>query len=186
MVGDPVLREIIGADALAAVAGADQGAALLGAFAVQRLLLPFVNPAAQDAHGSLKVLVLAALVLALDFEFFGSAALVPDADGAFGLVDVLPTGAARAHALPFDVLVLDVNLHLVRLGQHGYGRGRGVNSSLLLGLGHALHAMAAALVAQVLIDAVAADAEDNFLEAAVLAWVEGNAFDAPAAVAGIV
>src|SRR5262249_40031460 len=39
VVGDAVLREVVGADALAAVARADQGAALLGPLAVQGLLL---------------------------------------------------------------------------------------------------------------------------------------------------
>src|SRR5207302_4813953 len=126
-------------NARAAVAGADERAALLGAFAVQRLPLPFVQSAAQDAHGPLKVLVLAALVLALDFQLLGRALLVPDADGAFGFVDVLSAGAAGAHALPFDVLVLDIDLHLAGLRQHGHGRGRRVDPSLPRGLGCALH-----------------------------------------------
>ena len=55
-----------------------------------------------------------------------------------------------------------------------------------LGLGHALHAMAAALVAQVLVDVVAGDAEDDFLEAALLAGAEGDVLDLPAVVAGVV
>ena len=52
--------------------------------------------------------------------------------------------------------------------------------------GHALDAMAAALVAQVRIDVVAADAEDDFLEAALLAGAEGDVLDLPAHVAGVV
>ena len=79
MIGDAILREVVGADAFAAVAGADQRAALLGPFLVQRLLLAFVQPAAEDAHGPVVVLVLAAFVLALDFHLFGGALLVPDA-----------------------------------------------------------------------------------------------------------
>ena len=55
-----------------------------------------------------------------------------------------------------------------------------------LGLGHALDAMAAALVAQVLEDVVAGDAEDDFLVAALLAGAEGDVLDLPALVAGIV
>ena len=66
-------------------------------------LLPFEDPAAQDAHGPVVVLVLAALVLALDFHLVGGAFLVPDADGAFGLVDVLAARPAGAHPFPFDV-----------------------------------------------------------------------------------
>src|SRR5262249_7898359 len=69
VVGDAILREVVGADTFAAVAGADEGAPLLGALAVQGLLLAFVKPASKDAHRPFVVLVLAALVLALDFEF---------------------------------------------------------------------------------------------------------------------
>src|SRR5712692_3472425 len=61
VIGDAVLREVVGADAIAAVAGADEGAALFGPFLVQFLLLHFVQPAAKDAHGPLSILVLAAL-----------------------------------------------------------------------------------------------------------------------------
>ena len=46
--------------------------------------------------------------------------------------------------------------------------------------------MAAALVAQVLKGVVAGDAEDDFLEAALLAGAEGDVLDLPALVAGIV
>src|SRR5262249_31096989 len=99
VVGDPGLREVVGADALAAVAGADLALARLGALAVELLLLALVQPAAQDAHGPVVVLVLAALVLALDLHLVGGALLVPDADGALGLVDVLAAGPAGAHAL---------------------------------------------------------------------------------------
>src|SRR5262245_61869899 len=155
VVGDAVLREVVRADALGAIAGADQGAALLGTFFVQRLLPALIQPAAQDAHRPLEILVLAALVLALDFHLFGSSALVPDADGGFRLVDVLPAGAARPHALPLDVLILHLDLHFVGLGQNRHRGGRRVNAPLLLGLGHALHAMSAALETHVLIDAVA-------------------------------
>src|SRR5439155_159097 len=55
VVGQAVLREVVGADALAAVARADQRAALLGAGAVQLLLLPLVQLAAQPPHGPLVV-----------------------------------------------------------------------------------------------------------------------------------
>ena len=105
--------------------------------------------------------------------------------GTFGLVDVLAARAAGPHPLPFDVRFLDLDLHFVRLGHDGDGGRRGVDSALLLGLGHALHPMAAAFVAQVLEDVVAGDAEDDFLVAALLAGAEGDVLDFPALVAGI-
>src|SRR5690242_16236482 len=182
VIRDAVLWEVVSADALAAVAGADQRAALLGPFAVQFLLPHFVDPAAQDTQGTIVVLVLAALVLALDFQLVRRAALVPDAHGAFRFVDVLAARAAGAHAFPFDVLIADFDLHLVRLGQHGHGGGGGVDAALLLRLGHTLHAMPAALVAQETEGVVAGDAEHNFLVAALLAGAEGDVLDLPAVV----
>src|SRR5262249_43084962 len=119
-------------------------------------------------------------------HFLRCAALVPDADGALGLVDVLAARAASPHPLPFNILVLDFNLHVVRFGQHGHGGGRGVDAALLLGLGNALHAVAAALIPQVGEHIVAGDAEDLFLEAAVLAGAEGDVLDLPALVASVV
>src|SRR5262249_41024896 len=97
VVGDAVLREVVGADALAAVARAYHRLARLGPLAVQPLLLALEDAAAEDAHRPVVVLVLAALVLALDLDLVGGAALVPDADGALGLVDVLAAGAAGPH-----------------------------------------------------------------------------------------
>src|SRR5262249_3846897 len=186
MVSHGVLREIVGADALAAVAGADEGAPLFGPLPVNRLLLPLVQPAAQDAHGPLEIFVLAALILAFDFQLFRRAALVPDPHRAFSLVDMLAACPAGAHALPFDILIFHINLHLIRLGQDGDSRGRRMDTALLLGLGHTLDAMAAAFVSQVLINPVAGNAKDNFLEATLLAGVERNALDTPAVIAGIV
>src|SRR5579884_3758539 len=134
MIGDAVLREIVGADAFAAVAGADQCASLLRPFAVQFLLLQFVDAAAQDTHGPFVVFVLAAFILALHFQLIRRAAFVPDAHGTLGFVDVLAAGAAGAHAFPFDVLLAYLDLHFIWLRQHGHrGRG-GVNAALLLRL----------------------------------------------------
>ena len=83
-------------------------------------------------------------------------------------------------------VVLDLDLHLIRFRQIGDGRGRRVDAALRLGLGDALHAMAAAFVLEMLEDVVAGDAEDDFLVAALLAGAEGNFLDLPALIAGIV
>src|SRR5437870_4195124 len=86
--------------------------------------LPY--PAAEDAHGAFVILVLAALILALDLE---PRRQVPDADGALRLVDVLAARPPGPHALPLDVLLANLDLHFVRLRQHRDGRGRSVNAS---------------------------------------------------------
>src|SRR5262249_19039411 len=66
VVGQAVLREVVGTDAFAAVAAADLLLALGGARGLLRALLLLVQPRAQQLHGALAVLVLAALVLAGD------------------------------------------------------------------------------------------------------------------------
>ena len=65
VVGHAVLREIVGADALAAVTGADLAAALARDGGVLLFLLGLIELGAQDLHGAVLVLVLAALVLTL-------------------------------------------------------------------------------------------------------------------------
>src|SRR5205807_747894 len=50
VIGDAVLREIVGADPLTALAGTDQRAPLLGALLVQLLLLHLVKPAAENTQ----------------------------------------------------------------------------------------------------------------------------------------
>jgi hypothetical protein len=89
VVGEAILREVIGADAVTAVARADKRASLLRPLLVEFLLLSLVQPAAEDAEGALVVLVLAPLVLTFDFQLFRGVLLVPQTDSALRLVDVL-------------------------------------------------------------------------------------------------
>src|SRR5205085_9628680 len=135
MVGNAPLREIIGADALAAIAGADLLLALGRASGIDALLLRVVDARAQDVHGGGAVLVLRAAVL---HHHHDAGRDVGDADCRFRLVDVLAAGAARAHGLDPQVLVLDVDVDILDLGQHGDGCGRGVDTPLRLGVWHAL------------------------------------------------
>ena len=69
VVGDAVLREVVGADARCGRRSRSGCAARTLRDAVS--LLPLEDPAAQDAHGPVVVLVLAALVLALDLDLSG-------------------------------------------------------------------------------------------------------------------
>src|SRR5881275_2210790 len=55
VIGNAILRKIVGANALAAVAGADQGTPLFGPFPMELLLLHFVEPATEDAQSALIV-----------------------------------------------------------------------------------------------------------------------------------
>ena len=77
-----------------------------------------------------------------------------------------PPGPLRAEDVDAQVLVLDPDVHLLGLRQHGHGGGRGVDAPLRLGDRHALHPVHARLAAQRAVGVVAADREDGLLEAA--------------------
>ena len=47
----------------------------------------------------------------------------------FGLVDVLAAGAARAQRVDPEIGIVDGEVEFLRFGQHGDGRGRGVNAA---------------------------------------------------------
>ena len=94
-----------------------------------------------------------------------------DADGRLCLVDVL--AACAAGTVGVDLQVLGVNLHLdlVRLRQHRYSDGGGVDTALGLGLGHALNAVHARLKFKFGVRSVAVDREADLLVAAKLGGV---------------
>ena len=48
---------------------------------------------------------------------------VRDANGGFGLVDVLAAGAAGTHRIDLQVVGVDVDFDVVGFGQHGDGGG---------------------------------------------------------------
>ena len=64
-----------------------------------------------------------------------------DTHGRFGLVDVLAAGPARAQGIYFQVVVVDIDVDVGRLGQHGDGGGRCMDAACGFGVGHALNAM---------------------------------------------
>jgi hypothetical protein len=80
-------------------------------------------------------------------------------DGRFGLVDVLPAGAAGTELVEPVIIRLEVDFDIFRLGQHRDGRDRGMNASLGFRLGNALHAVRSPLVAQLAIDGFPLKAE---------------------------
>jgi hypothetical protein len=110
------------------------------------------------------VLVLRAVVLALDDDAGGQ---VRDAHGGVGLVHVLAAGAGGAEGVDAQLGRVDVDIgHLVGLGQHRHGAGRGVDAALRLGGRHALHAVAARLELQLRVGALRRRCADHLLVAA--------------------
>src|SRR5688572_27199956 len=110
VVGDAVLREVVGADLLRAFAGADHAAALVADRVVLLLLLEVEQAALEHLEGARLVLDLAALVLALDDHAGGQ---VGDLHGAVGGVHGLPAGAAGGRDVETQVFVVDGDFDVV-------------------------------------------------------------------------
>ena len=104
------------------------------------------QPRLQQRQRARAVLVLRALVLALDHD---ARRQVRDADGGIGLVDVLAAGAGGAIGVDAQVRRIQLDgLDLLELGQDRDRARGGVDAPLRLGGGHALHAMRAGLELQ--------------------------------------
>ncbi len=140
-------------------------------------MLVLEQPRLEHAQRLGQVLVLALFVLTLHDD---AALQVREPDGRLRLVDVLSARAAGREQVLAIVLGLDVDLHVLRLGQHGHRGGRRVDSPLGLRLRHALHAMSAAFVLQLAVAAFAFDAQDHFLEAAQFRGAHVHDLDLPA------
>src|SRR5690606_12740360 len=93
MVGDPVLRIVVGPNALAPIAAADLPAALALLLLGALLLAEVEEPGPQDPHRLGAVLVLRGLVLDRDDE---PGRQVGDANRGARFVDLLPARASRA------------------------------------------------------------------------------------------
>ena len=80
-----------------------------------------------------------------------------------------PPGPGRAVDVDLEVVLVDLDVDLLRLGHDRDGRRRRVDAPLRLRLGHALHAVRAALELEDRVGAVALDRERDVLEAAAVA-----------------
>src|ERR1043165_3869253 len=96
MVGDPALREVVGADALRAVARPDEALSRGGGLRLLLALLLVADARREHAQRLLAVLVLRARILALHHD---ARRQVRDADRGVGLVDVLAAGAGGAEGV---------------------------------------------------------------------------------------
>jgi hypothetical protein len=156
VVGHAALGEVVGADLLCPLARADLGRPRRGELGLLGGELALVEPGAQDLHRALAVLQLRLLVLHGDDD---AGRLVGDPHGRVRRVDRLAAGSGRAVDVDLQVVGVDVDVDLLRLGQHGDGGRRGVDAPLRLRLGDALHAVRAALELEHRVGAVAAHLE---------------------------
>ena len=186
VVGHPVLRKVVGTDALRAVARAAQRETVGAELRLLLAALEVEDARLEGREALLAVALLAALILA-DRDEAGRQ--VGHADGALGLVHMLAAGAAGAEEVDSNILLRYLKLILfVRLGENDDRRGGGMDSSLGLGLGHALDAVAAGLEPEASVCALAEHGEDDLLVAVERGRVGVHDGDFPSmrlAVAGI-
>ena len=173
MVGDSVLREIVGSDALGPVHRANLTLPHDGCRGIDLLLLAGEHTGTQHPHPCLTVLQLRLLVLHRHDDSGGE---VGDAHGGVGRIHRLAPGATRAIDIDFEIILADLYLFgLVYLGEDKHARSRCMDASLRLGRWNPLHTMNAALVLEVSPDPlcgvtrVALDRELHILDAAKVA-----------------
>src|SRR5229473_5112270 len=159
MIGDAVLREIIGADFFGAVAGFDLAAALGGEGGLALLLLLLVEAGAENAHGFGAILDLRFLILLRNDESAGD---MRNAYGGIRGVDGLSAGAGRAEGIDAQVLGFDLDIDFVGFGENRDSGGRSVDAALRFRRGNALNAVHAAFVFQFGIDLLPLNRGDKF------------------------
>ncbi len=145
MICDPVLGEVVRADALTAVDRAHLRLARGRGLRFLALDLHLTQPRLEHAQRGLLVLQLRLLVLAADDD---TRRQVGDAHGRVGRVDTLPTRAGAAIDVDLEVVraELDLVVVLVEIRHDEDARRARVDAALTLGDGHALHAVHAAFV----------------------------------------
>jgi len=110
VIGQPVLRKVVGADA--ARLRSPEPIWLrraVGPLTVQFLLLEFIDPAAEDAHGPVVVLVLLRSSWHLISICSGVSFLYHRRTADSVLLTCWPPAPAGAHCLPLDVRILDID-----------------------------------------------------------------------------
>ena len=106
-------------------------------------------------------------------------------DRGVGGIDALAAGPGGTVDVDPQLVGVEVHLHLLGLGDHRHGDGRGMNPPLGLGFRHPLHPVHPGLVLQAAVHLVAADQGDDLLETADADRVAAHHFDAPALGFGI-
>src|SRR6267142_42796 len=183
VIGDPPLREIVGADALGAVARADEGFARRGFLRLLLTQLFVLDACRQHRKRLFLVLMLRAAVLA--FHHYPGRQM-RDAHRRVGLVDVLAAGTGIAEGV--DAHVRRIQHHVADragLGEDRDGAGGGVYAPLSLGFGNALNAVTARLELELGVSALPDDARDDLLVSADVARRLGYHLHLPALALGI-
>src|SRR5436309_84414 len=182
LVGESILREVVGAHLLGTLAAADLRAARRSGLELTALLLTREETTARHAHRLGAVLQLRPLVLT---GHDLAAREVGDPHGGVGRVHALTALAAGAIHVDLEIAFGDLDVDLLGLREHGDGRGRSVDTTLCLGHRHALDAMHARLEFQLAVRAFAGDPEDDLLETTLLRIALRQHLDLPAMALGV-
>ena len=178
VIGDAVLRIVVGADFFFASTGADEAATVGGVFGGFFLLAAFEEAGAEDGEGLLFVFDLAATVLTADN---GAGGDVEDLDGGVGGVNALAAGTGGAADFDADFVHVEIEVDFFGFWKDGDGGGGGVDAALGFGGGDALDTVDAAFVFEDAEDVLTGDFGDDFFEAADFGGAGLEDFGAPAA-----
>src|SRR5690606_1049292 len=165
-----------------AVARADLPLAAGGTLGVARHALALVQPRAQDLERLGLVLVLRLFVLLGDHD---AGRQMGDAHRAVGGVDRLAARAARTVDVNAQVVLVELNVVVLGLGQHGDRGRRRVDAPRGLGHRHALDAVHARLVLEAAEHAAALDRDDHLLDPAAPGVADRERLERPAAQLGV-
>src|SRR5262249_7933293 len=121
VIGDTVLREIVGANFLATVSAPDHGFTFFRQCILLLLHLDFVQAGAQHAHGFLAILNLGLLVLAADHRVGWN---VGDTHGGVSRVDRLSAGAGGTERVDTNIFGIDLDVDVFGFGKNGDGYSR--------------------------------------------------------------
>ena len=137
------LRVIVRTDLGAAVSGGNHGFALGGNTVQVFLVLHIVQAGTELFHGTVQVLELGALFLALDHDTRRD---VGETDGRISGVNALTAGTGCAEEVLADIGRIELDIKFSGFGENGHGGGRCLDAALGFGLGDALDAVHAGFV----------------------------------------
>src|SRR3984893_9826147 len=152
VIGNGILRKVVGANLFRAVTGFDLAATLGADGGLLLFELQFVQARAKDAHSLGAVFDLRLFVLLRNNQTAGD---VRDAHRGIRGIHGLAAGTRGTERVDAQILRFDFDVNVVGFGKHGDGRRGRVDAPLLLGSGDALHAMYTAFVFQLGINFVA-------------------------------
>src|SRR5579875_373315 len=183
VIGDAILREVVGADLLAAISHLHLRAPAFTQLFLAPGLLEIPEPRPEHSQGLLLVFELGFFILAGDDQPRWQ---VGDAYSRVGGVHALAPVPGGAVDIDANIAIFDFDFSIfIGLGQHNHLCCRGMNTPIGLGNGHALYAMGAALVFHAAIGSPALHDKGNILDAALLGLIDVHHFDLPAASLGV-